>query len=303
MKIDPNHLEILAATVDNGGLTEGAKALNKSQPSVSRSLSALEKRLGITLFEPNRKPLKPTKFCLQLAEQGRKIHSAGKEVSALVALHKSGRSGVVRLAGTPIFMDGVIAPIVAAFQSKLPEIEIQQSYGYLADLLLQLQSGNLNIAIAPIRVTEVPRGLTAHQILPGKNVIACRVGHPLTRAPEVKLSEIAKYPWIAPPPDSPLYHDLRAALNGIGVRDFKVSFSGGSLTSVTSFLTSSDALTVLPSSVVDVLARQNALASLPVRIGDPDRHLQILMPAGAQSASPPARLADFVRQHFHTENG
>ncbi len=45
MKVDPNHLEILAATVDNGGLTEGAKALNKSQPSVSRSLSALEKRL------------------------------------------------------------------------------------------------------------------------------------------------------------------------------------------------------------------------------------------------------------------
>ena len=47
MKIDPRHLEILAAIVDHGGLTEGASALGKSQPSVSRSLSMLEERLGI----------------------------------------------------------------------------------------------------------------------------------------------------------------------------------------------------------------------------------------------------------------
>ncbi len=44
MKIDPNHLEILAAIVDHGGLTEGAKAINKSQPSVSRSIANIGSR-------------------------------------------------------------------------------------------------------------------------------------------------------------------------------------------------------------------------------------------------------------------
>ncbi|MEO1746662.1 MAG: LysR family transcriptional regulator, partial [Pseudomonadota bacterium] len=37
MKMDPRHLEILAAIVDEGGLTEGAVALGKTQPSVSRT--------------------------------------------------------------------------------------------------------------------------------------------------------------------------------------------------------------------------------------------------------------------------
>ncbi|MEM6985908.1 MAG: hypothetical protein AAF499_05145, partial [Pseudomonadota bacterium] len=36
---------------------------------------------------------------------------------------------------------------------------------------------------------------------------------------------IASYPWIAPPADSPLYHDLRAVLESIGVQDFKVAFT------------------------------------------------------------------------------
>ena len=34
MKIDPNHLHMLAAIIYTGGLGEGASAFNKSQPSV-----------------------------------------------------------------------------------------------------------------------------------------------------------------------------------------------------------------------------------------------------------------------------
>ena len=59
MKLDPRHLEILAAIVDHGGLTEGAEALGKSQPSVSRTLSQLEARIGAPLFTP-RGALQPT---------------------------------------------------------------------------------------------------------------------------------------------------------------------------------------------------------------------------------------------------
>ena len=62
MKIDPRHLELLAAIVDHGGLTEGAAALGKSQPSASRSLRNLEARLSMALFVPGRRPLQPTEL-------------------------------------------------------------------------------------------------------------------------------------------------------------------------------------------------------------------------------------------------
>lgn len=55
MKIDSEHLEILAMIVDKGGLTEGAEALGKSQPSVSRTMALLEDRIGAPLFEPGRR--------------------------------------------------------------------------------------------------------------------------------------------------------------------------------------------------------------------------------------------------------
>ncbi|MFZ3580659.1 helix-turn-helix domain-containing protein [Loktanella sp. DJP18] len=50
----------LAAVVDAGGVTEGAHLLGMTQPAVSRTLAAMEKRLGERLFLPGRRPLVPT---------------------------------------------------------------------------------------------------------------------------------------------------------------------------------------------------------------------------------------------------
>ena len=291
-------MEMLAAIVDAGGLTEGAHALGKSQPSVSRSLTLLEERLGLPLFEPGRRPLQPTEICLALAQEGRKILAAGDTAAKLIMRYRDGQRGAVRVAGSPIFMDGVVVPVLAAFQTEYPDVQINQEYGYARDGLSGLENGTLDLGIVPIRASEVPGSVEAHQILPGRNVIACRVGHPLARKSTVRVSDIAQFPWIAPPPDSPLYHDLRAVLEGIGVRDFKVSFSGGSLASVTNVLSTSDAMTVLPYSVVFRLRRQNLLAALSIRIGDPDRNLCVLTRRDMAPKSVSSRLARFVRTEF-----
>lgn len=300
MKLDPRHLEILAAIVDEGGLTEGAAALGKSQPSVSRTLSMLEQRLGAELFEAGRRPLRATELGLMLAEEGRRISQSGARASDLIRDHKSGALGAVRLAGSPIFLDGVIAPVLALFQSAHPQIRIDQGYGYAPEIVAKLRNGTLDVGIVPMRTSEVHEGLETFQIMQGKNVIACRVGHPLARKASLDLEEIASQPWIAPPPESPLYHDLRAVLSGIGVRDFRVSFSGGSLASVTNVLSNSDALTVLPFAVVHMLRKQNALTSLPFPIGDPDRHLHVLTRAGDRSAPSTTRLLKFVQKEFQS---
>ena len=294
MKIDPRQLEMLAAVVDGGGLSEGAVALGKTQPSLSRSISELEKRIGVVLFEPGKRPLKSTEFCSQLVQYGRTIRQAGDAASDFVVRFKRGQAGALRLAGPPIFMDGVVSPVLAAFQSEYPGIRIDQSYGYVQKILDGLMSDKLDVGIVPIRASQVPDTIDATQVLPGRNVIACRTGHPLSLVADLDPSAIAQHSWIAPPPDSPLYHDLRNVMDRIGVKDIKVSFSGGSLTSVLNILHESDALTVLPYSVVYRMRRQNTLAALPIPIGDPDRHLCVLTSTSAPEFPARKRLLHYL---------
>ena len=300
MKIDPRHLEILFAIVEKGGLTEGADLLGKSQPSLSRTLSILEDRIGAALFEPDRRPLRPTELGLALAAEGRKIFEAGRSSAEVLAKYRTGKTGAVRVGGTPFFLDGVISGMLAAFQYQRPDVRIDQVYGYMNELLPKLQDDTLDLAILPLRASSIPDGFAFEQILPGRNVIACRAGHPLTRGGPVKLADVARYPWIAPPADSPLYQDLRTVLKEIGIRDFKVSFTGGSLSATVNILTGSDALTVLPFSVVFMMRNQRAVSALSIRIGDPDRQLGIL--SRSQPALKPAaqRVKAHIRSEFET---
>ncbi len=298
MKLDPRHLEILAAIVEAGGLTEGAALLGKSQPSVSRSVSLLEERVGEPLFLPTRRPLQPTELGLALAQEGQRILSAGRHASRVVDEHRQGIAGAVRVAGTPIFMDGVISNVIAEFQAEYPNIRIDQSYGYPTELLSKLSAETLDLAILPMRPADVSDEYEFRQILPGRNVIACRVGHPLARKKEVKLEDITEFSWIAPPANSPLFRDLRNTLDGIGMRDLKISFTGGSLSAVVNVLTGSDSLTVLPFSVVFMMQRQKTLAALPIKIGDPDRHLGCVTLSARSMPASSERVLEFIKQKF-----
>ncbi len=298
MKLDPRHLEILAAIVEAGGLTEGAALLGKSQPSVSRSVSLLEDRVGEPLFLPTRRPLQPTELGLALAQEGQRILSAGRHASRVVDEYRQGIAGAVRVAGTPIFMDGVISNVIAEFQAEYPNIRIDQSYGYPTELLSQLSAETLDLAILPMRPADVSDEYEFRQILPGRNVIACRVGHPLARKKEVKLEDITEFSWIAPPANSPLFRDLRNTLDGIGMRDLKISFTGGSLSAVVNVLTGSDSLTVLPFSVVFMMQRQKTLTALPIKIGDPDRHLGCVKLSARSMPASSNHVLEFIKQKF-----
>ena len=298
MKLDPRQLEVLAAIVDHGGLTEAATALGKSQPSLSRSVSTLEQRLGAALFLPGKRPLHATELCQRLADEGRRIGLANAAASQTVQSYRAGKSGAVRVGGTPIFMDGVISTMLAGFQATHPDVRIDQTYGYAADLIERVQSGVLDLAVCPIRTEIVPPGLRFDSILRGRNVIACREGHPLLQVRGLTEDDLKRFPWISPPEDSPLFHDMRLMLENLGNANFRVSFSGGGLSAVLSVLTGSDALTILPYAVVFGLRRRYGIGFLSIRVDHPDRDLGLLYLPGPGRTPATQRLRSYVAGQF-----
>lgn len=154
MQIDPRHPEIVRAIVDRGGPTEGSERLGKSQPSVARTVAALEARLGAPLLVPGRRPLRPTPFGPAPAAEGERVAEARRTAEVAARSHASGRASTVRLAGTPLFMDGVVAPMVAEFQRLNPGLGIDQGRGHPADLPARLEAGALALAGASCRCSR-----------------------------------------------------------------------------------------------------------------------------------------------------
>ncbi len=300
MKLDERHLMQLAAVVKAGGVTEGAALLGMAQPAVSRTLSMLEKRVGEPLFVKGRRPLQPTPFGLSLAEHGLVMLAASRKAFDLVDSFRVGRSGTVRVGGTPFFMDALIAQLCAEFQQTHPDVRIDQSYGYFPDLRAALKADQIDIAICPIDILDEGSGLEFQQILPGRNVIACRSTHPLLLKRRPQPSHLLEFPWIAPPPGSPLLADLRALLLSFGATELKIRYSGGSLMGVINYLKTADALTVMPHSVVFAQRKEKAITALPITIPHPERALAILKRTDAPRSPAVEQFAGFIRTGFES---
>ena len=294
MKIDERHLAQLAAVVETGGVTEGARLMGLSQPAVSRTLSTLEKRLGEPLFIPGRRPLVPTRLGRQLALQGGVILDAGRKASDAVEGFRRGSTGDLRIGGVPFFMDAIISRMIGQFQVSQPDIRVEQTYGHLEELAAGLRAGQLDFAIAPMGVVDPSSDISFHEILPGRNVVAARATHPLVRKKSITTNDVLSFPWIAPLPGSPLMADLHSILLSIGVTRLNVRYTGGSLASVLNYMEETDSLTVLPQSVLFAYRSGGKYRPVPLKIPQPDRSLGILSLKDAPLQPAAKRLNKFL---------
>ncbi len=299
MRIDPRHLMQLSAIVETGGLTEAAALLGTSQPALSRVLSTLEARLGQPLVIRDRRPLQTTELGRVLAEQGDAIRLATRRAAEAADSLRSGERGTVRIGGTPFFTDALIAGMIAEFQLSFPNVRIDQRYGYTAELKALVKSGQLDLAICPVELLgDGDEDLTFEEILPGRNVVACRIDHPLLKVRSLSPEALLDYPWIAPPPGSPLIADLRMALLAHGATHVSVVYSGGSLASLINHLKSSNSLTILPHSVVFTMGAANEITALPLLLQHPPRALAILRSGASPASASASRFAQHIVSAF-----
>ena len=117
--VNLRHIEIFHAVMTTGNLTEAARMLHTSQPTVSRELARFEKVLGLTLFARARGRLQPTVQGLRLFEEvQRSWYGLDRIVSAAESLREF-RQGELSIACLPVF-SVLSAAAVAAVSRSLP---------------------------------------------------------------------------------------------------------------------------------------------------------------------------------------
>ncbi len=298
MKIVEHHLVQLAAVIETGGVTEAAAMLGMTQSAVSRTLSILEKRIGEPLFVSGRRPMQSTALGEQLGQQGKSILSSSRKAMEIIRSFKSGSSGRVRIGGVPFFMDAVVSPMIASFQRSEPGIMVHQSYGNYSDLVAELDSGQIDLAVTPTGSVDLSAAHHFEPILPARNVLACGAGHPLVRKRSLATEDIVNYPWVAPLPGSPLVLDLHNILLTLGLAEVSVRYAGGSLLSVMNYLAGTDALTILPLSVAYAFRGESKISIIPLDIPQPERALGIMTRKKPYSNPAGRKFLGHLRREF-----
>lgn len=118
-------IEVFSTIMRTGSVTEAAKSLNVSQPSVSKVLKYTEYRLGFPLFKRIRGRLYPTPEAETLFSETARIDEDVAHLRQLAFELKNARVGRLRVGCAPSLSTHVLPMGVQAFRARYAGIGVQ----------------------------------------------------------------------------------------------------------------------------------------------------------------------------------
>ena len=125
VNFDWNYARAFLVTMEEGSLSAAARALNLTQPTLSRQVAALEESLGIVLFERVGKGLEPTPTGLELLEHVRLMGEAANQFSLTASGQSSVIEGKVCISCTDLDATFRLPKIIKSLRESYPSIQIE----------------------------------------------------------------------------------------------------------------------------------------------------------------------------------
>ena len=186
--------EIFKVIADCKSFSRASAQLFIAQPSLSKTIQKLERKLGVQLFERSNR-------IIRLTDEGQlfyeKTNIILQEYEALrftladqsTAISGSLTIGVPQIIGTILF-----APIASAFCKSYPQVSIRIVEDAGLKIEKAVEQGQVDVGF--VIVPTFNNALEEHLLFEAPFVMCLPLQHPLTYAPSIALADLKEDSWI-----------------------------------------------------------------------------------------------------------
>ena len=191
--MDLTRLRHVVAVARTQSFSRAAEEEGITQPALSRSIAAFEKRHGVVLFDRGRGGVHPTAAGLHVIEQGRRLLAAAADLERSLRHFPDGDAGRIAIGVGPLIAGLFLPRIGSALFATYPGIQIRtlvrtpdQLVGELmADRIEMILGNNWNLGRIP--------GIDVERLGRLEVAVIARAGHPLAGGP-VAAADLDAYP-------------------------------------------------------------------------------------------------------------
>ena len=198
------HIEIFHAVYVNGSVSAAARALNVSQPSVSKMLRHAESLLGFQLFQRTKSGLVATEDAHMLFTEVSEIQDRVYALREAGRNLKRGAGGVLRVSALPSLALDALPSAVARFLRGHPDVKFDLQTVHHDDLLRKLYERETDVAIAYEVPPAAPIGHRA--VGTGELVLLYREADMPDAPPRVALEALRGRRFISLAASGPIGH-------------------------------------------------------------------------------------------------
>jgi DNA-binding transcriptional LysR family regulator len=148
--LDIGALITFVTVTETGSFSTAAQQLGQTPSGVSRTVSRLEKELGMTLMHRTTRRLDLTAEGAWLLERARRVLAELADLDAQAAARRGHPAGLVRVNAATPALDHLVAPLVADFLDEYPQVSLELTSGEtVVDLIEEKVDVAIRIGILP----------------------------------------------------------------------------------------------------------------------------------------------------------
>lgn len=259
------HLSLIVALSDHGTTHRAADALHMTQSTASKMLRDVEELFQAALFERHPRGLKPT----PLGEFA--ISNARIQLADLLRFadefhaRRAGGYGTLRIGAISGAGPDLVARSLADIKRKRPQLMVIL-HGETSDTLLDmLENERLDLVVGRFSTERHGQLFEFEPLAEEKLIIVARAGHALQGRKLNDLADMVEWPWILQHQSTPTRRVLGVAFAKAGLRPPDDTIECSSMLSILNLVQMSDAIALVPSSLVDAHLRARIFTELPMR--------------------------------------
>ncbi|MFL5028920.1 MAG: LysR family transcriptional regulator, partial [Xanthobacteraceae bacterium] len=292
-------IRAVIAVCEEGSFTRAAAREHATQSGISQHVAAVERTLGVKLFERSTAGVMPTpaglRYYRRCVEAVGMLERANEEARALAGAV----TGDLRIGLMPTFTRAMLAPTLEHFVPRYPDVRLHIFEGYSGLLTEMVRSDEIDFAIVPAFEGQV--GLKSRLIVRDREMLISGRKRSLKPLAPVRLAEIAPLKIVMPGPHNIRRRNLETYFQTHGV-EIAAMLEMDAMIGTLEFVARSDWVTVLPSLIsVNDIAKGDLVVS---PITDPPLHIEcIVIQPARRTLTTQARLflerfeAEAVRIH------
>ncbi|WP_286070685.1 LysR family transcriptional regulator [Stenotrophomonas sp. 57] len=183
-------LEFAVALAEEANFTRAAERCHVVQSALSHQIAALEQELGTPLFERLPRQVRATAAGEAMLVHARQALASLRHLRADVAAVSGEVRGLLAI-GQISSLTGIdVVAMLAAFQQVHPQVEFQLRVDKSEDLIAQVQSRVLDVALVGLAPSAALDGV-CHQMLQEEDLVAVLApSHRLARRRRLPLTEL-----------------------------------------------------------------------------------------------------------------
>jgi DNA-binding transcriptional LysR family regulator len=260
-------LQMLLAVVEHGNMAKAAQRLSITRPVVSKTISDLERTVGMRLLDRSPQGVEPTVFGHALLKRCAAVFDELRQgVQELEFLAHRG-TGEVRLGASEYMAAGFVPAVIDRLSARYPRLLFQLSLGDAQSLQVgELRERRIEFAIARLLAPQPEPDMQAEVLFYERVFIAAGVGNKWAKRRRIELAQLVKEPWILAPPEIAEGSPIVEAFQAMGLSIPEARVIGLSLPLRNGLLATGRFLTIVPGSVLRFGAERAVLEPLPVRL-------------------------------------